>query len=341
MPIKVSCACGHSFVARDEFGGKRVKCPACKEILAVPVAPKSAAASAPPGPTGKSPAGKNPAGGQLPPVDPRNASRTNPASSRSVGATRGGGISATQKVATIAPPKVPTKSAGAPIRPARPVPSSDRFNPLLDLLDEAGVKSQSTLPTCPNCQAEMSPTAIICIQCGFNRETGERLETFSDVRFDESTSTHVESDANTILAKAELELQANAAGGSPVEEDFGDGSDSIVVAVGAMLGFLILLVIGVFTVLIMDRLTGQVDPSQISFVVSLGIAVLSALYITFIAFTIHPGHGIACVLTGGLYCVIFGFMQGRAVILYTIILLVAIIVAIATGIYAANLNPTY
>ena len=335
MPIKVKCACGHGFVARDEFGGKRVKCPACKQVLTVPDAPQ-ASGGTPAGPAGAGGAKPGPGGtGE----NPRSASQSISATRRSISATRGGGgISATQKVATIAPPKVPGKSNPGANRPSQPLASNDRYNPLLDLLDEAGVKSQSALPTCPNCEAEMAPTAIICIQCGFNRETGERLETFSDVRFEDDTSTHVESDANTILAKAEQELQ-NTAGGPVVDEDFGDGSDSIVVAVGAMLGFLVLLVIGVFTVLIMDRLTGQVDPSQISFVVSSAIAVLTAIYITFLAFRVHPGHGIACVLTCGLYCVIFGFIQGRAVILYTIILLVAIIVAIATGIYAANLSP--
>jgi hypothetical protein len=45
MPIKVQCACGAAFAAKDELAGKTVKCPKCKKPLKIgPAAsPKSAA----------------------------------------------------------------------------------------------------------------------------------------------------------------------------------------------------------------------------------------------------------------------------------------------------------
>jgi hypothetical protein len=36
MPIKVSCSCGANFAAKDELAGKTVKCPKCKQPLAIP-----------------------------------------------------------------------------------------------------------------------------------------------------------------------------------------------------------------------------------------------------------------------------------------------------------------
>ena len=45
MPIKVQCACGAAFAAKDELAGKTVKCPKCKSPLKIAAAggsPKSA-----------------------------------------------------------------------------------------------------------------------------------------------------------------------------------------------------------------------------------------------------------------------------------------------------------
>lgn len=53
MPIKVSCSCGANFAAKDELAGKTVKCPKCKEPLAIPrgaAAPRQAPQLAPPDP---------------------------------------------------------------------------------------------------------------------------------------------------------------------------------------------------------------------------------------------------------------------------------------------------
>src|SRR5436190_2650855 len=36
MPIKVQCACGKAFAAKDELAGKTVKCPGCQNPLKIP-----------------------------------------------------------------------------------------------------------------------------------------------------------------------------------------------------------------------------------------------------------------------------------------------------------------
>lgn len=43
MPIKVTCACGQSFAAKDELAGRTVKCPKCSQPLAIPAAGAGAA----------------------------------------------------------------------------------------------------------------------------------------------------------------------------------------------------------------------------------------------------------------------------------------------------------
>jgi len=36
MPIALTCTCGKQFNAKDEFAGKRIRCPACGTIVAIP-----------------------------------------------------------------------------------------------------------------------------------------------------------------------------------------------------------------------------------------------------------------------------------------------------------------
>lgn len=57
MPIKVSCACGKSFAAPDNLAGKKVKCPACQQPLAIPAAGPQPALSplGPPSPAAAQP----------------------------------------------------------------------------------------------------------------------------------------------------------------------------------------------------------------------------------------------------------------------------------------------
>lgn len=50
MPITFACQCGKSMTVGDEHGGKKVRCPECKNILVVPV-PASSAPAAASGPT--------------------------------------------------------------------------------------------------------------------------------------------------------------------------------------------------------------------------------------------------------------------------------------------------
>jgi len=40
MPITLSCPCGRALNIKDEFAGRKIRCSACKSVLAVPATPK-------------------------------------------------------------------------------------------------------------------------------------------------------------------------------------------------------------------------------------------------------------------------------------------------------------
>src|SRR5213593_260116 len=48
MAIKVQCACGKAFAAKDELAGKTVKCPGCQKPLKIPGAGAPAKAAVKP-----------------------------------------------------------------------------------------------------------------------------------------------------------------------------------------------------------------------------------------------------------------------------------------------------
>ena len=238
------------------------------------------------------------------------------------------------------PMRIPNPSAGATIRQVSPstatVPANRGHNPLLDLLDEAGVESIPQGPSCQNCGAEIHPTAVVCVQCGFNMSTGELLETtvFEDeddeTGFDASGAT----DVNQILRKAEKEIDDMPV--SAEGQDFGDGADSILIAAVALVILLVLVGIGVGTIFLMDQLTNVVSSAFVSFVASIGIVLMCITWITLVAFMADKKQGILCLVTLGLYCPVFGFMQGKSMMLPTIIMLAAFVYRIAVRLFCVS-----
>ena len=69
------------------------------------------------------------------------------------------------------PAKTKQQVAAGRAAAARAIAPETAYNPLLDLLDEAGVESMTRGPACENCGAEMHPSAVVCVSCGFNMAT--------------------------------------------------------------------------------------------------------------------------------------------------------------------------
>jgi hypothetical protein len=142
MPIKVQCACGAAFAAKDELAGRIVKCPKCQQPLAIPAAgaaPVAPVAKAAPTATGK--AAQTTAGRPAQPAAPRQ----------------------------VAAP-LPSQAVPAPQPSPAPHPGGDMFA-------EVGLHAQQAgMVPCPGCTNPMPVNAIVCIKCGYNKNIGRRME---------------------------------------------------------------------------------------------------------------------------------------------------------------------
>lgn len=89
---------------------------------------------------------------------------------------------------------VPGGHGGAAKRPAAPAnkksapanaraPQENAGGGLDDLFDQEGIKAMEGTP-CPSCGHPMKPGAILCTNCGFNTQTGERLVGYGQVSSD-------------------------------------------------------------------------------------------------------------------------------------------------------------
>jgi hypothetical protein len=246
------------------------------------------------------------------------------------------------------PMKIPNKGEKPAAVPAKRPPSSvaavvptqpKRHNPLLDLLDEAGVESTPLGPVCDSCAAPMHPTAVICIECGYNMATGRRMETAVLIDGDEDIDAGM-TDGEKLLARAEKALDETPL--SADGEDFGDGSDSMLVALLAVIGLMVFVGAGVFLVLSMDwilAMTG-ITPPQISMIMSVVMYVACGAWISFVGFKVSSIQGMSCLLSLGLYCPIFGFMQGKGLLIPSIVMIASVLIGIISYFAAMFLVPT-
>ena len=205
-----------------------------------------------------------------------------------------------------------------------------RSNPLLDILDEEDVRSRASGPICDNCGSEVTRGTVICIDCGFNLETGDRLETEASEDIENSAGM---SGTAQMMRKAQRELEESEDTGA--DGDFGDGADSYLIAVVAGFFGVIMLVMALAVVFFMEQLTTLMSPAGISLIASILLYIGMATWISIVAFSAQSGHGIACVATLGLYCPIFGFMTGKTLLLPAICMIVSTVMLIATSIYVS------
>ena len=104
----------------------------------------------------------------------------------------------------------------------------------------------------------------------------------------------------------------------------------------ALVVMLVLAGLGVGTIFVMDRIGENINTAWISFYGALGIYAFCVIWITSIAFRAKPIHGLACVFTAGLYCIVFGFMQGKTLLLPTLICCFGILIGLLSWVFASN-----
>jgi hypothetical protein len=236
---------------------------------------------------------------------------------------------------------VGARGGSAPARASKKeaqVASARRHNPLLDLLDEAGVESAPKGPVCDNCAAPLAPNAVICIECGYNMATGVKMKTAVLGDIDEVDNESDLSDGEKRLRKAERELEDAPFESSDV--DFGDGSESVLIALLAGFLMLVLVGIGVFIILFMDRFLEATGftPAQISVFMSAFIYIACAASLAIVAYTGNSKQGNLCVATLGLYGIMFGFKQGKTQMVLAAVMIAAILIFVVSLLIALGGN---
>ena len=222
--------------------------------------------------------------------------------------------------------------ASAPVTAVAATAKVQAVDPMEALLKEANIAPVSRGgPICPDCGTEVTAGAIICVDCGFNMETGKRLRTASE--HEEDAGGTGLTDAERIMRKAEAEIEDTPVGAD--DTDFGDGGDSFVIAGVAGVILLILVAIGLVIIFSMDQVSKFYNSGGISFIASMCMWIGMTIWLSYVAFRAKAGHGIACILTAGLYCIVFGFMQGKSLLVPTIIMLVALVVGLASGVFVS------
>ena len=225
-------------------------------------------------------------------------------------------------------PVVIEAAAPVPVASAPKAAKAAAHNPLLDILDEEEVRSRVRGPMCDNCGSEVKRGMVICIDCGFNLETGDQLETEADEDIESSAGM---TGTEQMMRKAERDLEEAEDAG--IDGDFGDGAESYLIALVAGFFGLIMLCMGLAVVFFMEQLTTLMSPAGISLIASILLYMGMAAWISIVAFSAAQGHGIACLVSLGLYCPIFGFMTGKTLLLPAICMLVSAVMLLATGIY--------
>ncbi len=201
---------------------------------------------------------------------------------------------------------------------------------LLDLLDEEGVQGIPQGPICHSCGSVMSASSVICVNCGFNTATGEHLETQIDYGDDHDLDLEGKSHAESLLARAEKDIDE-----SPITsegQDFGDGADSYIIAFAAIAIAGILIMSGLAVVLVMEYATSAINPAMIGVIV--GMIMLFVCYISIIvlAFMDEVVKGVLSLLFWP-YAVYYGIVKGSWLRLLAIISIIVFPIVIFGQIY--------
>lgn len=207
------------------------------------------------------------------------------------------------------PLKVPTLKKQSSAGAAAPK------GPALDsLLDDVGLVQKSG-PVCPNCAAPIKKGAVVCVSCGMNFETGEKLKGF-DAQIDggpEFTNMHLQEASENMKRDLVMDSRRNKA------------DMPWWVIMSYLIGAITLCAAGV---VIVDGLVGtpatpgsflaKVQALPIFSVLGLtacitgtAIVVFAHLSICTFAFGRSLGQGFACFLLPLIYSIIYGILNWK------------------------------
>jgi hypothetical protein len=164
MAIELACPkCHQKYRLKDELAGKKAKCAKCGESIQVP------GAATAPAPSAKTASSK----------------------------------AASPKPAAAKPAATPAKAVAAVTAPPKSV-IADPLPDLSDLFDDSfpvaaqpsRIESSSGGSSCPKCGGAMGGNAVVCVKCGYNKQTGKKLTTS---RESSSSSAKKKGSASTLM----------------------------------------------------------------------------------------------------------------------------------------------
>lgn len=212
------------------------------------------------------------------------------------------------------------------LAPAAEVP---KYNPLEDILQDEGVKAAATGPVCPSCSEPINPSAVLCVQCGFNLQTGEKITANFDDDDDDDEEAHLAgmSETEKMLYKADRELDDMPI--SAVGEKFGDeAGDSTLVGIGVFLAVCLAVGLSVLGIWQLDQFE-EFDTVRVSFYASFLFVIGSWVTITVVAFKESAQEGNLCLTFG--YALWYAITRG----LFVPLAVMGLFGLIAAGCYAA------
>lgn len=206
-----------------------------------------------------------------------------------------------------APLRVPTAAAqnASSVQGAAPVAAAsgrragtvagNLGDPLADLLDEVGVKGAVTGPSCPSCEALITPGARLCINCGYNFETGTQMQTIAyDDEADEMAGM---TETEKMLWKAEREIEDMPISG--VGEDFGDGASAYVVAGGVALVAVTLAAVGLLVTMALQDMADSQGSAKMALAAAGIFFGIGHIWMIIAAFVKEPRLGVMAVFIPG------------------------------------------
>lgn len=233
-----------------------------------------------------------------------------------------------------------TKSAGR----AAAVSSTARQNvgtmagnlgdPLADLLDEVGVKGVVSGSACPSCEAPITAGARICINCGYNFETGTHLQTlaYEDGADELAGMTETEK----MLWKAEQEIDDMPISGEG--QDFGDGASAYVVAGGVALVAITIAATGLLITMGLQQMADAQGSAQMAQVASALFFLVGHVWMIIAAFMKEPKFGVMCVFIP-FFSLIYACLHRYWFAVFMMV--VGAVVYMGASAYIANSTPGY
>ena len=166
---------------------------------------------------------------------------------------------------------------------------------MADLLDEVGVKGAVTGPSCPSCEAIITPGARLCINCGYNFETGTQMQTIAyDDEADEMAGM---TETEKMLWKAEREIEDMPISG--VGEDFGDGASAYVVAGGVALVAVTLAAVGLLVTMALQDMADSQGSAKMALAAAGIFFGIGHIWMIIAAFVKEPRLGVMAVFIPG------------------------------------------